>query len=151
MRSHHRKSFREFVAVDLDIMPLMNLFVVLVPMMLMSAVFVQVAVVDMQLPPANQEAWSGEADPLTVEVTVLTESYRIESGENVTIEIDRSTADADQTLREALTSLRTAQAEVPLLTILSPAEMHYQDLITVMDIGAAAGLGAVSLSGLNEH
>ena len=150
MKSHHRKSFRDFVAVDLDIMPLMNLFVVLIPMLLLSAVFVQVSTLDMLLPPADQQAVNDDDDPFTVEVTVRAQSYRVEAGKLSAVQIDRSAPDADVQLQGALASIRASQQDVPPLTILSPADLKYQDLITVMDIGAAAGLGAVSLSGLNE-
>jgi biopolymer transport protein ExbD len=150
MKSHHRKSFRDFVAADLDIMPLMNLFVVLIPMLLLSAVFVQVSTLDMQLPPADQEAMADDEEPFSVEVTVQPQRYRVEASEAARAVIDRSEPDADVKLREALAAIRAERLEAPPLTILSPADLKYQDLITVMDIGAAAGMGAVSLGGTNE-
>ncbi len=45
------RSFRELVEKDLDIMPLMNLFVALIPMLLISAVFLNVTVIEMDAPP----------------------------------------------------------------------------------------------------
>ena len=149
MKSHHRKSFRDFVAADLDIMPLMNLFVVLIPMLLLSAVFVQVSALDLQLPPADEAAMAEDDDPFSVEVTIRTQSYHVSAGKRTQLDIDRSAENADGQLQDALRSIRESQQDAPPLTILSPANLQYQDLITVMDIGAAAGLGAVSLSGLD--
>ena len=48
------RSFRAHVEDDLEIMPLMNLFVALIPMLLISAVFLNVTVIDMKAPPPGE-------------------------------------------------------------------------------------------------
>ena len=50
MRRSTRRGYRQVIESDLEIMPLMNLFVALIPMLLISAVFLNVTVIDMKLP-----------------------------------------------------------------------------------------------------
>jgi len=49
-RAGTRRSFRHEVNCDLELRPLMNVFIVLIPMLLMSAVFIEIRVIEMALP-----------------------------------------------------------------------------------------------------
>ena len=51
-----QRSLGEHVEGDLEILPLMNLFVVLIPMLLISAVFVHLTVIRMNLPSDDASA-----------------------------------------------------------------------------------------------
>lgn len=146
MARHRRHSARDFIAADLDIMPLMNLFVVLIPMLLLSAVFVELSVLDMHLPSADDNANPPEED-LSLSVRIEESRYVVEGKRLKTQSIARGDEGAEERLKATLSDIRSQRSKEPNLTILSESETHYQDIITVMDIGREAGLGAVSLMG----
>lgn len=146
MPRHRRHSSRELIAADLDIMPLMNLFVVLIPMLLLSAVFVELSVLDMHLPSADDNVNPNDED-LSLSVRIEDDRYVVEGRQLKTRSIARGGEDAEDRLRATLADIRSQRSKEPSLTILSESETHYQDIITVMDIGREAGLGAVSLMG----
>jgi biopolymer transport protein ExbD len=151
MARRRRRSYREFIEADLDIMPLMNLFVVLIPMLLLSAVFVELSVLDMKLPSKDDNAEDDDKNVLSLSVTIEKERYVIAGRKLRASSIDRNQEGADDRLFTALAEIREGQSAQPGLTIVSPADARYQDIITVMDIGQEAGLGAVSLAGASTH
>ncbi|MBK7047145.1 MAG: hypothetical protein IPH48_11700 [bacterium] len=60
-RDRRRRGFREAVADDVDLLPLMNLFVALIPMLLVSAVFLNITVIDLTRlprPGPSRPAWN---------------------------------------------------------------------------------------------
>ena len=70
---HRRRGYRQLVEADLDIMPLMNLFVVLIPMLLLSAVFVEINAIEMDLPGDGATA---ETARESLELTIRLETDR---------------------------------------------------------------------------
>lgn len=146
MTHHRRHSARELIAADLDIMPLMNLFVVLIPMLLLSAVFVELSVLDMHLPSADDSA-TPPGEDLSLSVRIEESRYVVQGKRLKTQTISRGDEEAEDRLRATLADIRSRRSKEPSLTILSASETRYQDIITVMDVGREAGLGAVSLMG----
>jgi biopolymer transport protein ExbD len=145
------RSFRELVEDDLDIMPLMNLFVALIPMLLISAVFLNVTVIDMEAPPDSQTAaedMSG-TEPLHLAVTIREGFFVVEGNKLEKAVIDRSEEDAETALSEALATVVAAYPKNQDVMIISEAATQYNDIITVMDITRAAGLPSASLLGAN--
>ena len=49
--------------MDLDIKPVMNLMVVLIPLLLAGAEFVKLSIIEINLPPQNQGGGGGEQNP----------------------------------------------------------------------------------------
>jgi biopolymer transport protein ExbD len=145
------RSFRDLVENDLEIMPLMNLFVALIPMLLISAVFLNVTVIDMNAPPdgladgQDQQA----AEPLNLAVTIREDFFVIEGSRLKKAVIDRRTDDPAAALAKALTGVAQAFPENQDIMIISEAATRYDDIIQVMDISRAAGLPSASLLGAN--
>jgi len=153
MNSRRRmgRSFRELVEKDLDIMPLMNLFVALIPMLLISAVFLNVTVIEMESPPeALSDDQINKADkPLHLAVTIREDFFVIEGNELEKAVIDRRSDDPEGALAEALVTVVSAHPDNRDVMIISAADTRYNDIISVMDITRAAGLPSVSLLGAN--
>ena len=145
------RSFRELVENDLDIMPLMNLFVALIPMLLISAVFLNVTVIDMDSPPEglsdNQDA--GADKPLHLAVTIRNDFFVIEGNSLQKLVIDRREDDPETALATALGSVVASHPDNSEVMIISESQTRYNDIIAVMDITRAAGLPSVSLLGAN--
>ena len=149
VRRGSRASFRELVEKDLDIMPLMNLFVALIPMLLISAVFINVTVIEMDAPPeglsTNQDHKTDE--PLHLAVTIKDDYFVIEGNRLKKAVIDRGAENPEDALSTALNSVMTSYPDNHEVMIISAAETRYDDIISVMDITRAAGLTSASLLG----
>ena len=83
VRGHRqRKSLK--VNTDLKLMPLMNIIIALIPMLLLSAVFIEVKVIETSLPrdaePATAEAQPPATPPLDLAVHVRADVYVVEAG-----------------------------------------------------------------------
>jgi biopolymer transport protein ExbD len=145
------RSFRELVENDLDIMPLMNLFVALIPMLLISAVFLNVTVIEMDAPPEGltAEPDNKQAEPLHLAVTIRDDFFVVEGNKLKKAVIDRRTDDPETALSETLVAVVAAHPANQDVMIISEAKTRYDDIIAVMDITRAAGLPSASLLGAN--
>ena len=143
------RSFRELVEDDLEIMPLMNLFVALIPMLLISAVFLNVTVIDMDGPP---DELSGDPDqkinePLHLAVTIRENHFVVEGSRLDKSVIDRRTGDPEAVLAETLAAVVAEYPDNREVMIISESRTRYEEIITVMDLSRAAGLPSASLLG----
>ena len=143
------RSFRELVENDLDIMPLMNLFVALIPMLLISAVFLNVTVIDLDSAPAEAaEAASKAAEqPLLLAITIRPDVFVIEGNHLPKQVVARKTATAEADLSAELAAIVAAHPDNKDVMIIAEANTRYNDIIKVMDLTRAAGLPAASLLG----
>lgn len=149
MRRSTRRGYREVIESDLEIMPLMNLFVALIPMLLISAVFVNVAVIDMKLPTDVSEAElaSGTKKALNLAVTIRDEHFVVEGHKLRKQVVAREDEDADTQLATILGSIKEQYPDNEEIMIISQPRTRYEDIIRVMDVSRESGMGAISLLG----
>ena len=149
MRANARRSYRNIIENDLEIMPLMNLFVALIPMLLISAVFLNVTVIDMKAPPDASDAASdgGKKEILALAVTIRDGHFVVEGRRIEKRVIARTDEDADLQLAGALTEVAARFPDNENIMIISQPHTKYTDIITVMDISRESGLPSVSLLG----
>ena len=141
-----RRGYRQLIEADLDIMPLMNLFVVLIPMLLLSAVFVEMSAIDMNLPGNDPQANEEPSESLELAVRLEADRYVV-SGKRLSARIiERGGENPEDELGAVLRSIRERHPREQSVRIESPDAALYQDIVTVMDISRAAGLGAISLA-----
>ncbi len=152
------RKLRELITGELDLMPLMNVFLVVIPLLLFSAVFIQVSVIEM-----NQSASAAAASPVpeSIELTILIhpEGYVVQAEGFPPRAIPRSEASAETadsggageaTMAELALSLGEIAASHPDnhdVQIVPEATTHYEEIIAVMDVARAAGLSQASLAG----
>jgi biopolymer transport protein ExbD len=75
----HRRKRRWQETVELNITAFMNLMVILVPFLLITAVFSQVAILELNLPSSNDQP--GAEDPETMQLEVIVRPTALEVGE----------------------------------------------------------------------
>ncbi len=149
MRSSTRRGYRDIVADDIELMPLMNLFVAMIPMLLISAVFLNVTVIDMKAPPEAADAGAGQKDSIALAITIK-ENYYVVEGRGVEKRvIVRADADAQEQLADALAGVVAEHPDNQDVIIISEQDTRYGDIVAVMDISRDSGLPAVSLLGAN--
>jgi biopolymer transport protein ExbD len=128
-------------------MPLMNLFVAMIPMLLISAVFLNVTVIDMKAPSDRASDTPPNPNALALSVTIQETAFVVEGRGVERRVIRRADADADQQLAAALASVVASRPDNRDVTIVSQPDTNYGDIIAVMDISRENGLPSVALMG----
>lgn len=147
-RARLRRASGDSEADSLDLMPMMNIFVALIPMLLASAVFLHITVIDTKAPvEAESAAAAAEPEPadLGLAVTITGARYLVEGDGLGRVVIERSAADANQQLAQALAAIDAAHPGNDNVMIVSQPDTRYDDIIAVMDLSRDAGLPGASL------
>jgi biopolymer transport protein ExbD len=133
MRSQWRKRRRHEVA-ELNITAFMNLMVILVPFLLITAVFSRLAILELNLPSEGQQA---ESEPETLQLEVIIRADRIEvggRGQGLMTGLPQINGDYDYAgLTEYLQRIKASFPDKTDATILLEADVPYEVLVQVMD------------------
>ena len=148
MRKRGRRDYRKMTEGELDLLPMMNVFIVLIPMLLTSAVFLKVTVIDTNVPTAaSSENPREESQDLALAVTIKDDYFVVEGHGIENRVIARANADANDQLALALADVVARHPDNQDVMIISQPKTHYRDIIAVMDISRATGLPGASLVG----
>ena len=120
---------------DIDVTPLLNVLVVLVAFLILSAVFSRITIQEIALPTqADGGAASDKPPPVTIEVIVRQGSLEIGDGRNITMTIPKLGEKYDiQKLSDALLRLKEKNSEKQDASILIEPDIAYETMIQVMD------------------
>lgn len=141
-----RHSARATVQDELEILPLMNLFVVLIPMLLLSAVFLEMSVIRLDLP-SDDAADPPSHERLSLSVSIRDDAWVVRGRRLDAMVIDRATAEADTRLRAALADVSARFPEDHDVVVRPTAHTRYEDIVQVMDASRESGFPGVSLTG----
>jgi len=133
-RKHHYKR-RTGETYDIDVTTFLNLMVVLVPFLLITAVFSRMTIVELDLPSAAGGAANSQ-ESFRVEVIVREEGIVISNGEGTIATIpnmDDGEYDLD-TLSEYIVELKREYPDHEEASVLMESHIPYDYLIQVMDI-----------------
>jgi len=157
MASRRRRRWRKKLEVfqDLDLMPLLNVFISIIPLLLLSAAFVQLAVIPTALP-ANADAPAppapaATAASLTIEIHCDTYVVRADGATTGTIPRPPATdasaiIAARERLGAALAGFAAAHPGHREVRIVADPTTRYEDIIDVMDVSRGAGLPEAALA-----
>jgi len=131
-----RNPRRRHPAAELNITAFMNLMVVLVPFLLMTAVFTQITILDLKLPPPGaQDNRLPEQKPYELRVTIRGDGLVLSDNRIGLIRLfPRRGGEHD--FAQLKTALKQVKARIPEhtgITILSEQQTRYKDLIKAMD------------------
>jgi biopolymer transport protein ExbD len=126
---------------ELDITSFMNLMIVLVPVLLLSLVFAQIRVLNIQLPPLSEQQLQQEQEqPQQLELEIHLDRLRLNypAGEPLRVfeltEQGRLDFDAlGLFLQDLKLTFQQKKIEKQNITILAPDALDYQTLVTAMD------------------
>lgn len=141
---------------ELDLLPLMGVFLVLLPLLLVGAVFEQITTIEMTLPAdaASVSPLAAAARDTTVDADLTLRidgtHYEIRSKSTGPERIPRNTKDSDAALRAALGAVKGLFPSAEEVVIVSPPEARYEELVRLMDIARAAGWPQAALTGMLE-
>ena len=131
-RRHHNKRARE-EASGLDVTTFLNLMVVLIPFLLISAVFSRVTIMELSVPTSAGGSASNKPN-FAIEVIVRKAGLEIANGSSVVAAIPKKDGQYDmEMLAEMLMRLKARYPEKEDATVLMEPEIEYDYLIQIMD------------------
>lgn len=136
MRRLRRKGPKE--PPELDITTFLNLMVVLIPFLLISAVFSRVAIMELSVPTGAGGA-AADKPNFTIEVIVREKGLELANGSNVVAAFPKKDGLYDmEKLTKMLIRLKSDYPEKEDATILMEPDIEYDYLVRVMDVVRAA-------------
>ena len=118
---------------DLDITTFLNLMVVLVPFLLISAVFSRVTILELSVPTASGGSAMSNPD-LTIEVVVRKAGLELSNGVSVVAAMPKKDGQYDfEQLSEMLIRLKKDYPQKEDATVLMEPDIEYDSLVQVMD------------------
>jgi biopolymer transport protein ExbD len=133
MTRRNRKKSRTYETPELDITTFLNLMVVLIPFLLISAVFSRVTIMELSVP-TSAGGSAVNAPNFAIEVIVRKTGLEIANGSSVEAAIPKKEGQYDmKMLSEMLIRLKAQYPEKEDATVLMEPDIEYDYLITIMD------------------
>jgi biopolymer transport protein ExbD len=122
-------------AEELNITAFLNLMVILVPFLLITAVFSRLTILELNLPALDAKNDQSEAIKLQLELVVREHSFDIQDGNIGLIKrITRSETDNHwKQFTEAMVAIKTRFPDETSITMLLEPGIEYKTMISVMD------------------
>jgi len=129
-RHHYRRTKNSY---EIDVTTFLNLMVVLVPFLLITAVFSRLTIVELNLPSAAGGP-NDNVDNFRVEVIVREQGVEISNGSAVIATIPKQEGEFDlETLSDMMVELKRSYPEQDAASVLMEPQIPYDYLIQVMD------------------
>ena len=131
-RHHYRR--KTAPTYEIDVTVFLNLMVVLIPFLLITAVFSRMTIVELNLP-SSAGGPSNGADSFRVEVIVREEGMEITNGTAIIATIPKKDEEFDlDTLSDMMVDLKREYPDHEAASVLMEARIPYDYLIQVMDV-----------------
>jgi biopolymer transport protein ExbD len=131
-RTHHYRRKKE--TPELDVTTFLNLMVVLIPFLLITAVFSRITIQELNLPEATAGGEKPDKPLVTIEVIVRENAIEIGDGRNVVARFPKTGDRHDyEALSEAMIRLKARYAAKEDAVILIEPDVSYEEVIRVMD------------------
>lgn len=132
-RRHHYKR-RSKETYDIDVTTFLNLMVVLLPFLLITAVFSRMTIVELNLPSSSGGPSSHE-DNFRIEVIVREAGIEISNGTSVIASVPKKDDEFDlETLSDFMVELKRDYPNQDAASVLMEPRIPYDYLIRVMDV-----------------
>jgi biopolymer transport protein ExbD len=148
-----RRRHRDQVAGEIELMPMLNVFISIIPLLLLSAAFVPVTVIKTTLPSDSAAAVEPQKTPLDLAIHIHPRAYQLEVSGSIVANIVRdpkggeaATQTSHDQLLEALQGVAAAHSDEREVRIVSESRTRYEEIVEVMDVARTAGLPEASLA-----
>ena len=132
-RRHHYKR-RSKETYEIDVTTFLNLMVVLLPFLLITAVFSRMTIVELNLPSSSGGPSSHE-DNFRIEVIVREEGIEISNGSSIIASVPKKDDEFDlETLSDFMIELKRDYPNQDAASVLMEPRIPYDYLIRVMDV-----------------
>ena len=131
-RKHHYKR-NKTNTYEIDVTTFLNLMVVLIPFLLITAVFSRLTIVELDLP--SNASGAAQPESFRVEVIVREPGIEISNGTAIIATVPKKDGDYDlESLSEMMVALKQEYPDIDSASVLMEAFIPYDYLIQVMDI-----------------
>ncbi len=133
-KRHHYRRHKEKEEAEIDVTTFLNLMVVLIPFLLITAVFSRITIQELNIP--QQAAGGDKPDkPLvTIEVIIRQDSLEMTDGEKITATIKKVDGKHDiKALSDRMVALKDKYKDKDDAIVLVEPDIEYDDVISVMD------------------
>lgn len=125
---------RKHVEVELEVTTFLNLMVVLIPFLLLTAVFTKITIQELNLPTQAGGSAAPLKPPVVIEVIVRKNVLQIGDGKKVMETIPKIGTKYDyKKLSEKLLLLKNENSEKDDVAVLMEPDIEYESVIGVMD------------------
>ena len=132
-RKHHYKR-RGGNDYEIDVTTFLNLMVVLIPFLLITAVFSRLTIVELDLP-SNASGVAPQADSFRVEVIVREPGIEISNGKSIIATVPKKDDEYDlDELSQMMVALKQEYPNIDTASVLMEPFVPYDYLIQVMDV-----------------
>jgi biopolymer transport protein ExbD len=132
-RKHHYKRRTKGDAHEIDVTTFLNLMVVLVPFLLITAVFSRLTIIELDLPSSANSSTNVE-DSFRVEVIVREPGMEVSNGKFIIATIPKQDEEFDfETLSDLMIELKLEYPYHDAASVLMEPHIPYDYLIQVMD------------------
>jgi biopolymer transport protein ExbD len=132
-RKHHYKR-RKGNDYEIDVTTFLNLMVVLIPFLLITAVFSRLTIVELDLP-SNASGAAPQQESFRVEVIVREPGIEISNGNAVIATVPKKDDEYDLVaLSEMMVALKQEYPDIDTASVLMEPFIPYDYLIRVMDV-----------------
>jgi len=136
MRKKHRGNRKGIQQAELNITAFMNLMVVLVPFLLMTAVFSHLTIIELNLPESASSSKKQTKENKITHINVILKKELIVLSDNlgnIIGKISKSNKGILNLLKKYLISIKQKVPHVMSVNILSDKNIKYEEIISVMD------------------
>ena len=155
MKSLRRnEGFPSDTIADIDVTPIMNMFIILVPFLVSMAVFTHLAVLHFALPPdAGSSLASDNAIPKLKLTVVIAEEYlALTRGETMLDSVAVVSGDYDlPRLAASVAQCRADSEQADEAVVAVRNSIAFEKVVQVMDICRSAGFTKIGLSNATEN
>ncbi len=139
MRSRRYRRSRNKQDAELSITAFMNLMVILVPFLLITAVFSKISILELDLP-AKSDVVKNDVKTLELEIVVRENSLRVQDRNKGVLKSIKNSEQGYQltALNEYLQGLKSKYQDINNATILLEPDITYDVLVQIMDSVRAA-------------
>ncbi len=132
-RYRHYKRFAK-EPPELNITTFLNLMVVLVPFLLITAVFSRITILELNLPTGAGDASKVNKPRMTIEVIVRDKGLEIGNGKTILVRFPKVDDEYDvRTMSEYLLKIKSKYLDKKDATILMEPNIEYASLVLIMD------------------
>jgi len=129
-----RRIRRPQTTTELNITAFMNLMVVLVPFLLMTAVFSHMTILELNLPSPEAGAADGKKPAFDLKLLIRKNSLTVMNGQSIVKNIPQHKGQHNfKYLTQILQQVKAKYENKQSITILSEADMPYEILVQAMD------------------
>lgn len=141
--SRRKRRPRQISAEELNVAPLMNLFVAIVPLLLLSAVFVSLSSIDLSAPTRTQTA--SQPDDFVLAVRITPTNWWVDARGEGSLALEPDDTEALYAVLEKHHQARPSHTSV----LVACAEtVAYDEVIRVLDVATLAGFPDCALVGV---